>query len=82
LEKKQQEIKLKYLTKSDIGAFIDNDLGDDMSQQVVGAFVDTLRDRIDRVKGFDQEVKEFAKEEKQIKKRRKIADSDLEEFMK
>lgn len=81
-EKKQQEIKLKYLTKSDIGAFIDNDLGDDMSQQVVGAFVDTLRDRIDRVKGFDQEVKEFAKEEKQTKKRRKIADSDLEEFMK
>ena len=79
-EKKQQEIKLKYLTKSDIGAFIDNELGDDMSQQVVGAFVDTLRDRIDKVKSFDGEVKEFAKEEKK-RKRTRIADSDLGEFM-
>jgi hypothetical protein len=80
-EKKQQEIKIKYLTKADIGAFIDNDLGDDMSNQVVGAFVDTLRDRIDKVKSFDTEIKEFAKEEKQRKKRAKSADSDLEEFM-
>ena len=80
-EKKQQEIKIKYLTKADIGAFIDNDLGDDMSNQVVGAFVDTLRDRIDKVKSFDTEIKEFAKEEKQRKKRTKSADSDLEEFM-
>ena len=79
-EKKQQEIKLKYLTKSDIGAFIDNELGDDMSQQVVGAFVDTLRDRIDKVKSFDGEVKEFAKEERK-RKRSRIADSDLGEFM-
>tara|TARA_B100000902_G_scaffold316131_1_gene307391 strand:+ start:116 stop:709 length:594 start_codon:yes stop_codon:yes gene_type:complete len=79
-EKKQQEIKLKYLTKSDIGAFIDNELGDDMSQQVVGAFVDTLRDRIDKVKSFDGEVKEFAKEERK-RKRSRIADSDLQEFM-
>ena len=79
-EKKQQEIKLKYLTKSDIGAFIDNELGDDMSNQVVGAFVDTLRDRIDKVKSFDTEVKEFAKEEKK-RKRSRIADSDLGEFM-
>ena len=80
-EKKQQEIKIKYLTKADIGSFIDNDLGDDMSNQVVGAFVDTLRDRIDKVKDFDTEVKNFAKEEKQKKKRTKSADSDLEEFM-
>ena len=80
-EKKQQEIKIKYLTKADIGAFIDNDLGDDMSNQVVGAFVDTLRDRIDKVKSFDTEIKEFAKEEKQRKKRIKSTDSDLEEFM-
>ena len=80
-EKKQQEIKIKYLTKADIGAFIDNDLGDDMSNQVVGAFVDTLRDRIDKVKNFDTEIKEFAKEEKQKKKRIKSTDSDLEEFM-
>ena len=79
-EKKQQDIKLKYLTKSGIENFIDNDLGDDMSQQVVGAFVDTLRDRIEKVRHVDAEVKEFVKEEKK-KKRTRIADSDLTEFM-
>ena len=79
-EKKQQDIKIKYLTKADVNAFIDNELGDDMSQNVVGAFVDTLRDRIEKVKGFDNEVKEFAKEEKK-KRKTKLADSDLMEFM-
>ena len=79
-EKKQQDIKLKYLTKSGIENFIDNELGDDMSQQVVGAFVDTLRDRIEKVRHVDAEVKEFVKEEKK-KKRTRIADSDLTEFM-
>ena len=79
-EKKQQDIKLKYLTKSGIENFIDNELGDDMSQQVVGAFVDTLRDRIEKVRHVDAEVKEFVKEEKK-KRRTRIADSDLTEFM-
>ena len=79
-EKKQQDIKLKYLTKSGIENFIDNELGDEMSQQVVGAFVDTLRDRIEKVRHVDAEVKEFVKEEKK-RKRTRIADSDLTEFM-
>ena len=80
-EKKQQDIKLKYLTRSGVENFIDNELGDDMSQQVVGAFVDTLRDRIEKVRSVDSEVKEFAKEEKQAKKRTRSVDSDLQEFM-
>ena len=79
-EKKQQDVKMKYLTKAGIENFIDNDLGDDMSQQVVGAFVDTLRDRIDKVKSFDTELKEYGKEEKK-RRRSRSADSDLEEFM-
>ena len=79
-EKKQQDIKLKYLTKSGIENFIDNELGDEMSQQVVGAFVDTLRDRIEKVRHVDAEVKEFVKEE-QKRSRTRIADSDLTEFM-
>jgi len=79
-EKKQQEIKFKYLTKSGIENFVDNDLGDDMSQQVVGAFVDTLRDRIEKVRNVDTEVKEFAKEEKK-RKRTVKTDSDLSEFL-
>ena len=63
-EKKQQEVKLKYLTQSGIENFIDNDLGDDMSQQVAGAFVDTLRHRIDKIKTADTEIKEYVKLEK------------------
>ena len=78
-EKKQQDVKLKYLAKAGVENFIDNELGDEMSQQVVGAFVDTLRDRIDKVRTTDTEVREFAKEEK--KRRRRTADSDLMDFM-
>ena len=79
-EKKQQDIKLKYLTKSGVENFIDNELGDDMSSQVVGAFVDTLRDRIDKVRHADVDFKEYVKEEKK-KKRTRSVDSDLQEFM-
>ena len=49
---------------------------------VVGSFVDTLRDRIDKVREFDTEVKTYAKEEKLRKKRAVVVDSDLTEFMK
>lgn len=79
-EKKQQDVKLRYLTQSGIENFIDNDLGDDISQQVAGAFVDTLRDRIDKIKTTDSEVKEYVKQEK--KKRKRSVDSDLSDFMK
>lgn len=79
-EKKQQDIKMKYLSKSGIENFIDNELGDDMSQYVIGAFVDTLRDRIDKVKTQDEDIKHFEKTEKK-RKRTVNADSDLSEFM-
>jgi len=78
-EKKQQDVKMKYLASSGIENFIDNELGDNMSQQVVGAFVDTLRDRIDKVRSSDAEIKEFVQQEK--KRRVKLADSNLSEFM-
>ena len=80
-EKKQQDIKIKYLTKSGIESFIDNELGDEMTQQVVGAFVDTLRDRIEKVRYVDTEVKQFVKEEKK-KRRARSVDSDLMDFLK
>ena len=78
-EKKQQEIKLKYLTKSGVESFVD------VGSEGVGAnqasfFVDTLRDRIQRVRNTDTEIKEFVKKEKR-RRRTKIADSDLSEFM-
>jgi len=78
-EKKQQDVKMKYLTQSGIENFIINDHGDEMSQQVVDAFVDTLRDRIDKVKSQDTLLKEYAKSEK--KKRTIKVDSDLSEFL-
>jgi hypothetical protein len=78
-EKKQQEIKIKYLTKSGIDSFIDT--GDEHGATSVAThFVDTLRDRIQRVRNTDVEIKEYAKIEKK-KRKSKIADSDLSEFM-
>ena len=80
-EKKQQEIKLKYLTKAGIENFVDNELeGGGVGEQVSTHFVDTLRDRIERVRSTDREMKEIVKVEKK-KRRAKIADSDLSEFM-
>ena len=78
-EKKQQEIKLKYLTKSGVESFVD------VGSEGVGAnqasfFVDTLRDRIKRVRNTDNEMKEIVKKERK-KRKVKIADSDLSEFL-
>ena len=77
-EKKQQEIKEKYLSQSGIEMFLDTN--DEFSAQIALSFVDTLKDRIDKVKEYDTEIKEFAKKEK-IKKRSKNIDSDLQGFM-
>ena len=80
-EKKQQEVKMKYLASSGIENFIMNENGDEVSKQVAEFFVDTLKTRIDRVKSVDKEVKEYNKIEKK-KRRSKNVDSDLSEFMK
>ena len=79
-EKKQQEIKLKYLTQSGIENFItENENADEVSSQVASSFVDSLRNRIDKVKTKDEKIKTITK---QIRRRRKISvDSDLQEFM-
>ena len=79
-EKKQQEIKLRYLSQSGIEDYIVSGNMDAGSQQVVQAFVDTLKGRIDRVKEKDTELKVYAKEEKKRKKYQISVDSDLMEF--
>ena len=81
-EKKQQDIKLKYLTTSGIENFVHSEDASDISAYVVGNFVDSLKDRIEKVRYVDDEVKEYVKEEKVRKKRTVTADSDLTEFMK
>jgi hypothetical protein len=78
-EKKQQEIKLKYLAKSGIDSFIDTGT-EAVAAGQAAHFVDTLKDRIARVRNTDNEVKEIVKKEKK-KRKTKLADSDLSEFM-
>ena len=80
-EKKQQDIKEKYLSQSGVEAFLAAEQGD-ISTQVVTHFVDTLKDRIDKVKTHDADLKEFAQKQKIRKKRAVNVDSDLSEFMK
>jgi hypothetical protein len=77
-EKKQQDIKLKYMMQSPITEFMDGDIDDNVSI-VIQSYVDQLKTRIDQVKERDAAIKEFAKEEKKAK-RIKLADSNLEEF--
>ena len=79
-EKKQQDIKLKYLTSSALETFVEVE-GDTLANTVAQQFVDFLKDRIDKVKATDDAVKEFVKKEKR-KKREMKADSDLSEFLK
>lgn len=79
-EKKQQDVKEKFLTEAGIEAFISQSVNAENSQ-VVQHFVDELRDRIDKVKSMDENVKQFAKKEKTRKKRGHITDSDLTQFM-
>lgn len=78
-EKKQQDIKMKYINQSGIESFLDNELGDEQSAAVAQAFVDQLRIRIDEVKEKDAEWKEVVKKER--KKRTVKVDSDLSDFI-
>jgi len=80
-EKKQQDVKLKYLSQSGLEEYIATNQDDKQSVQVVRAFVDQLKDRIDKVKEKDTEVKVFAQEEKKRKKRVTSVDSDLGNFI-
>src|SRR6056300_776201 len=81
-EKKQQELKLKYMTNSGIENFLDNELGDAVSQNAIQSFFDGLTERIQKVKEADSEFNTFAKQEKKKRKKKAvIADSDLSEFI-
>jgi hypothetical protein len=76
-EKKQQDLKVKFIAEAGIEHFLDNsslDAGDD-----VQPFVDELRTRIDVVKTNDKAFKEYSKRER--KKRTRSVDSDLTEFL-
>jgi len=79
-EKKQQEVKFKYIETAGIEDFVHYDpsgIGD--HHEVERMFVDELRTRIDKVRGTDIKVKDFAKEEKEREKEMKK--KGLELFM-
>ena len=79
-EKKQQDIKLSYLTKAGIDGLIEGFDAADMNNIGVTNFVEQLRHRIDRVKDNDNAIKEYAKIEKKKRKSRSL-DSDLTDFL-
>ena len=79
-EKKQQDIKLKYLTESGLELLVAEEIDNNQASRQTQAFVDELRERIDLVKHQDSAVKDYSKTQKQQRKKRtRQADSDLTE---
>lgn len=66
-EKKQQDIKFKFIEKMGIEDFAAMGM-DDAGAQETMAYVDTLRQRISQVRTKDAKLKEFAKIEKEKEK--------------
>jgi len=62
-EKKQQDIKFRFIEKMGIEDFTQMGMDDEGAQQTM-AYVDTLRQRMSKVRDTDKAIKEFAKEEK------------------
>lgn len=83
-EKKQQDIKLKYISSSGFEAYTAADVGDTGALTVLNNLVDDLKGRIDKVRQADQAVKTYVKQEKiKAKRSPKLSDedSDLSDFM-
>jgi hypothetical protein len=79
-EKKQQDIKFKFIEQSGVEEFIANIQGDDTHSEQ--AFIDSLRERISRVKDKDVKIKEFVKAEKKNKSLELFMTDELvEEFI-
>ena len=67
-EKKQQDIKFKFIEKMGIEDFTQMGM-DDAGAQETMAYVDQLRQRISQVRTKDEAIKVFKKEEKKIEKK-------------
>ena len=80
-EKKQQDIKLKYIAEAGVEAFLDGHPDDEADFSNVVPFVDVLRQRIDQVKGADADFKDYVNEQKKRKRRTVKVDSDLTDFL-
>ena len=82
-EKKQQDIKLKYIANIGVDELVDTSSGEIPSDETM-AFVDNLRARIDGVRANDLYWKDIVTEEKKKKRKRRAVnvDSDLKDFLK
>lgn len=67
-EKKQQDIKFRFIEKMGIEDFVAMGMDDEGAEQTA-AYVDTLRERISHVRSKDEAIKVFAKEEKAKKQK-------------
>ena len=76
-EKKQQDLKLKYMTESGFEEFMVDANEDPVVAKAVQSFVDQLRRRIDDVKDKDNKKHEIYKRNV---RQRKSSDSDLSDF--
>lgn len=65
-EKKQQEIKFRYIEHAGIEDFLSNpEDNSDLTTGYENGFIDVLKKRIDRVKMTDKKIKEFKRKNKQ-----------------
>jgi methyl-accepting chemotaxis protein len=78
-EKKQQDVRLKFLSESAIEEFMIDPDEDPQVAKAVQSFVDNLRRRIDDVKEKDEKIKHY---KKTLSNKRSISiDSDLSDFL-
>lgn len=66
-EKKQQDIKFKFIEKMGIEDFVAMGMDNEGAEETM-AYVDTLRQRIGTIRTKDEAIKKFAKEEKKREK--------------
>ena len=62
-EKKQQDIKFRFIEKMGIEEFVQAGMDNETAQETM-AYVDTLKQRIAQVRTNDNKIKKFAKKEK------------------
>ena len=62
-EKKQQDIKFRFIEKMGIEEFVEAGMDNEMAAETM-AYVDTLKQRISQVRAVDNKIKKFAKAEK------------------
>ena len=65
-EKKQSDIKFKFMEQANIEEFVSSI---DMNNPIDQSFLDTLREKISKIRETDTAIKDFEKEEKEIKKK-------------